>query len=557
MGSFEGGAPPKPPASSERATLLLRAGLLLLLGVVLLIAKGVGLFEHLKAPPALAAYSAGPAARGRAERVQPAAVVALAPLAVSIPIVERPGTDSDGYPLSYVDKAALRSLLARAKYRELSDYFEQFQRELEADFRHEYFVIDSAEAFETAELELGPELDAWLAATPDSFAPYLARGSHRFAAGVAGRGFELADKTHPDNFRAMDVAFDPAWSDLEQALRKKPRAIAALRYELRIAFIGSDHQDDFLPLARRAAVMCPGCFQFQMSYQVGLQPRWHGSYEAMAAAAHAVNPSLNSRFRLLPGYADIDRANVARRKGDLDVALKYAEQACALGDNADFLLEKAYILFAKDDTSGAAQVLTRALTLRPNRADLMFERADAYSRPKSRDWQAAYSDLSQALRIAPASIEAHDTVPEVAHGLTVSGWEAHQRGDELSAIRLLDEASELAPSGDLEARRSAVLTAGFHGTEPEIAALTNAANALPHDFYAHERLDYALSTLRDWNRIAAMWAAYIAENPDDGRAHYELGGTFQNQGQLAAAKAEAQRGCELGVSASCAQARLH
>ena len=54
-----------------------------------------------------------------------------------------------------------------------------------------------------------------------------------------------------------------------------------------------------------------------------------------------------------------------------------------------------------------------------------------------------------------------------------------------------------------------------------------------------------------------MWAAYIAENPDDGRAHYELGGTFQNQGQLAAAKAEAQRGCELGVSASCAQARLH
>src|SRR5690348_7311839 len=50
------------------------------------------------------------AERGRAERAQPAAVLALAPLPLVSPLVERPGKDADGYPQSYVDLAAVRSL---------------------------------------------------------------------------------------------------------------------------------------------------------------------------------------------------------------------------------------------------------------------------------------------------------------------------------------------------------------------------------------------------------------------------------------------------------------
>jgi hypothetical protein len=42
-----------------------------------------------------------------------------------------------------------------------------------------------------------------------------------------------------------------------------------------------------------------------------------------------------------------------------------------------------------------------------------------------------------------------------------------------------------------------VLTSAFHGTDAELKALEGAVLAAPHDFAAHAKLDYALSTRRD------------------------------------------------------------
>ena len=224
----------------------------------------------------------------------------------------------------------------------------------------------------------------------------------------------------------------------------------------------------------------------------------------------------------------------------------------ALGDNADFLLELARICDQQDDETGALRAASRALALRPMRADLLLFRANLYTDPATRDVDAAYRDLITGLRLEPADASAQHVLARVVNELTFDGWDAHKRGDENNALRLLDEASELAPSRDLEARRTTVLTSGFHGTAQELAALESAAKAAPHDFYSHERFDYALSLSRDWNRIGAMWGVYIAQNPEDGRAYYERAGTFANQQQMPAALADATRGCELGVSASCA-----
>lgn len=130
----------------------------------------------------------------REQRTEAAALVSLAPLPVTVPIVERPGRDSFGYPLSYVDTSALRSLLGRTKYRELSTYIEQFQAKAAADFHEEYSIDDGADAFESAERQIEPSLDAWVKATPNSFAPYLARGAHRFALGFCAARLRVRAK---------------------------------------------------------------------------------------------------------------------------------------------------------------------------------------------------------------------------------------------------------------------------------------------------------------------------------------------------------------------------
>src|SRR5689334_12066770 len=107
-----------------------RIWLLALLGVLVVIAGGV--VWSVRRQEALQAKEE--AARARARRSQPVVELALAPLPVQLPLVERPGKDSDGYPLSYVDRVAARSLFGRGKYQELTNYFEKFQADFEADF---------------------------------------------------------------------------------------------------------------------------------------------------------------------------------------------------------------------------------------------------------------------------------------------------------------------------------------------------------------------------------------------------------------------------------------
>jgi Flp pilus assembly protein TadD len=521
--------------------------LLVLLGALLLIAGAVVWNARRQA----ALQTKEEVARARARRAEPVVELALAPLPVQTPLLERAGKDADGYPLSYVDRVAARSLLGRGKYAELTSYLEKFQADFEADPHNEYWINDAAEAFESAEPALLAKLDEWAKATPRSFAPYLARGVHRFAAGAAGRGTKWAKDTHADDMKAMDDAFASALDDLHQALMLKAGVMPALRYQLRIALMSGAHHGLFEPVAKRAFALCPACFIARVTYQVGLEPRWGGSYERMAAAAADASPSVNPRFKQLAGYADADRAEAEIRNENLDSALALIERACALGDNADFLAIKADILNRRKEFGPARSAANRALELRPQRPNLLYRRARIASTGPAKDWQTAYTDLSMALRLEPNDSEARSLLAYIAKGLATAGWEAHQAGNDTDAIRWLDEASELLPNKEFEQRRVEVLTSGFHGTDAEIAELEQRAKADRHDFYAHARLDYALSKRGEWPRIAAMWNAYVTENPNDGRALVELGGTLMHQGRVAQARVAVARACELGVSKGC------
>ncbi|HET7544454.1 MAG TPA: DUF4034 domain-containing protein [Polyangiaceae bacterium] len=493
------------------------------------------------------------AAAQRKARAEPAALVARAPLPDKLPLIERPGTDVYGYPLSYTDRSALRSLLAAGSYAVLSKYLEQFEREAEQDFHNEVRIHDAVDAFETPERALGESLDAWVAATPDSFAPWVARGAHRFALGFAQRGEEFAAKTDAENFKEMEAAFALAFEDFEHALRLNPALMPARRTEIRIAFVGSKHRAELDAMCKRAFEVCKACMQPRVTQQVALEPRWGGSYERMALAAKAAKPGLNARFAQLPGYALIDRAAVSAAANDHQGALALAQQAVAFGDNVDFLLPLARRLDHLGDTARSLEAISRALEIRPQRTDLLLFRAHVYTRTELRDYEAAYRDLLLALRLDPTSPNGSTTLRNVAQGLEYLAGQAQQRGDLNGALRLLDESMDLFPNNATEHRRSALLTSGFRGSAEELAELERRANAAPNDFYAHQRLDYALSQSAQWERILGMWNVFISNNPSEGRAYYERSGTYSHVAKPEAALADAKRACELGVSVACAR----
>lgn len=488
------------------------------------------------------------ASAGRVQRLEMVARVAAAPLPRALPLVERPGTDAYGYPLSYVDLPGLRSLLEHSRFSELNQYAEKLQSEFEADPLKEYWPLDAFDAFDSAEEELGKKLDAWVAATPGSFAPYMARGTHRVRVGYAMRGAAWASETHQENFVRMREAFGKAVQDLDRARALRPKLVAALRQKLLMAMPGRGVVSADHALAQ-ALALCPTCFQVRVTYILGLEPRWGGSYEEMDRFARGADPKKNPRLRLLAGYADLDRSHVLHGQKNLDEALKAVNRACALGENPHFLSGRADILRAKSQYQEALADLNRVLELRPLDPHILIERARVENRLKRRE--LAGLDLLAGLRIEPTSAGGRALWPHVVRGLLDDAGQLEKKGDRDGALRLYDITAALAPGyREVQARRAHLIEQ--HGTPDKIPALEAEARAHPDDFRAHQALDYALARQNRYKEVIAMWDEFIGRNPKHGRAYLERGGAFFNTGRRAQALSDADRACELGVSEGCA-----
>ncbi len=536
---------PRRPASGLRPWHLVLAGALvvsLAVGARLLVARRRAALDRVAA-----ADSAE-----RDARRAPVLDVAPAPLPTGLPLIGPDGNGPDGYPLRYVDRPALRSLLVHERYAELTADLEQFQADFEADPTREYWPDDAADAFHSAEPEIEPSLDAWVKATPGSFAPYLARGAHWASVAYARRGDKWASETPASSFAAMDQALAPALHDLDAARKLRPKLVAAMTQQIQIA---KYHADNVVGGRARAVMdgviaVCPTCFIARTSYMLGLEPRWGGTYALMDAFATASATYPNPRLRLLAGYADRDRAAVLWKDKRYDDALAALGRACALGDFWAFLDEKARIEEEKGDVPAALVDLDRAHELRPGASSVLFHRS--WANDFLKHYEAAGRDLLDGLRVDPTDAYGRGILDSVVKGLDYAGWQAFQAGQHDAALRIYDLAAALAPRNtDVLRRRTSVLQTAADGGATDVATLEAAAEAAPDDFEAHRALDYALARTRQYDRIIAMWTKYIAAHPQDGRAYLERGGAYFDSHRLSESHADASTACDLGVTEAC------
>ncbi len=489
----------------------------------------------------------------RAQRQAP--LIELAPVAIAsaAPLEGDAGVDDDGYPTEFVDPIALRTMLAQKKYADLSANFESFQDAFEKDNRHEYWPIDAGDAFASAEPALNDQLDAWAVASPNSFAPYFARGVHEVEVAMAKRGTQYVGQTPKEDLRAMHLAFIPAMADLDHALELRPKLVAALRQELFVASAEGGH-GDVRAIADRATKICPGCFQIRVAYLWRSTPRWGGSFLEMQAYAKNVDASLNPKLRLLPGYEDLGAAQIANEKNDYAAELEAAQRACALGEHWEFLYTRAraYIFLEKLDLAKAD--LDLAIKIRPMQSDLLAERAYVLNAQKS--YEAAARNLLQALRIEPTNYRGRQIFASVVQGVIYQAWQDHEAGHDQDALRELDLGGELDPSNhDLQQRRAWILSGGSDAAAVDPSALAAASSDAPDNIEDVRKLDYALARQRRFAEILPLWDAYIAKHPDDGRAYLERGGTHFQLGQRDEAGADARKACDLGVNEGCLRAR--
>ncbi len=489
----------------------------------------------------------------RALRERGVLAVAPGPVPTELPLLGDEGLDADGYPRRFVDGVGLRAALHGRRFEALTRWIEELQAAFEQDPRREYAAVDSVEAFGSAEEELRPLLDAWVAASPASFAPLAARGHHLRALGFARRGERALIETPEADLAAMRDAHAAARVDLEGALVLAPRSIGAHRGLLAIARAGEGEVEARLGVSLQSF---PTSFLVRVSALQALQPRWGGSVEAMLRVVKEAPVDRNPRLRLLRGYVELDRAMTLDRAGRLPEALAAVEAACAIGEHWEFLMRRGYLLRRAERAEAGLPDLDRAVRLRPNHPSPRVQRAHTLRALKR--YEEAGRELLAALRLEPTASGVAKLHAEIVQGLLFVATGARKEGRAQDQARVIALASELAPTDrTVQHWRVTEVEGGAPGgqTPGGIEALRAKAAAAPDDFRAQQQLDYALARAGRRTEVLPIWDAFLTRNPEHGGAHLERGGALLSLGRRDEAVLDAKRACALGVNEGCARAR--
>lgn len=411
--------------------------------------------------------------------------------------------------------------------------------------------MDAADAFSSAEPAILPALDAWVAATPGSFAPYLARATHWTDAGHARRGSRWSKDTPADDMAQMREAFTHAKPDLDHAIALRPKQTAAHRLRIQIA----RHEGD-AKLAERtistALAACPSCLRIRITYVVNAAPRWGGSYpeiERFVKQSAGSGPAM----QVLPGFVDLLRAQDLQDAKQIPKALAALDHACALGERWEFFAERARLQTWDGDKAKALADAEHAAGLAPGNPDVLQTRAAAHLALKH--YEPAGADLRAVFAAEPTHESGKRMLSDVVAGLVWQAEQYRQAGRREDAIRLYDLAAELTPDDPRIAGYRSWTILGDAGAPGSIEQLEAAAKQAPDDFAIHQQLDYALAKQNQFPRVVEMWTTFLAAHPDNARAYLERGGAHIHMGKRAEAKADATKACELGLSEACARVK--
>jgi tetratricopeptide (TPR) repeat protein len=475
-----------------------------------------------------------------------------------LPLLGEDGTDAYGWPRRYVDRVALRALLFRDRFAELTRAVEGLQDAFEQDQSRERWPDDAADALGTAEKKILPKLDAWVAASPESFAPYLARGTHWVHAAYARRGSKWANDTADSDFAAMNDALAHAIPDLERALKLRPGLVVAMNKLINASRLMPGGRKAAARLIDSAIRSCPTCFLVDLAYLQTLVPRWGGSYGQMRSYAQRRAKPKNPRSALLLGVIDIDKAAEPDRERRYKDALAHVERACKRGEYWKFIVERADLELAMSETDKALADLDRAMALRPGHPEVLFARARALGVAKR--YEDAGRDLRAGIAVDPVHWRVRSgtnrLLSSVVQGLMVAGWDRYLKGDREGAIRDYDLAVELDPGNhEVQGRRETIIWDRKTDSATLTTKLAVAQNDPPDDFRALQQLDYQLAREGRFGPIVGLWTKFLEKHPNHGPAYLERGGTYFRMGKRAESLADARKACDLGVSEGCVRAK--
>jgi tetratricopeptide (TPR) repeat protein len=449
-----------------------------------------------------------------------------------------------------ITRLEIVEMLRAREFEALTAILETRNERALADAREEWELGRVVDAFAIRDDDLADEFDDWIQASPDSFAPLIAAASQRFVLAFMQRGTRTARETTPEQFSGMSEQLGLLVEDVQAALSKEPRLSEAYVLLIDAARAGGT-QLDCGNFAKLGLEVMPASYRIRSALAICRLPRWGGSYRRIEAIAKAADPFFadNPQLAALHGIVDWDRGRDAKGARSIELLTSALNSGAA----ARYYTDRAAEYRSAKRFEESLEDIDAALELAPDSPDLLVDRMYSLLGLGRHDEIPALIELVEAIDPLNTDLPGFKD-----YALKVAAYEAHtmQKGKQHAAsIDRLNQGLAI-DAGDAQAyfvRGRGYLQAGDHDK-----ALEDFETAIRLDdsyFAAYVNLDYILALRGEWPRIIAMWDAYLAKYPNDGKAVFERAGAIRHGGDETRGWQEAQKACDMGVTKACATIR--
>lgn len=294
----------------------------------------------------------------------------------------------------------VQELLAQGKYQELDEKLTAMQKDFENGnvTEDDVYLLFTRSNLLTSDFE--NHLNQWIAAFPNSYSAYLARGVYFQELGSKRRGGKFFNETSQAQVGAMEFYFEKAIKDLNTALELNPRLVPAY-CSLIIINMHSSAKNSIKKITDEGLQNLPESMLIRWFYLLSLEPKWGGSFDEMESFIKEIRPyyERNPKLMVFEGRVSVARGDQLSNRGQYDAAIPFYDKGLSHGENNFYLKQRGEAYLRLNQCEKAIPDLDRSVELWPPTLSTLELRAYCYM--KTNQCTKALKDYEAILAVDP------------------------------------------------------------------------------------------------------------------------------------------------------------
>ncbi|MBU2869126.1 hypothetical protein [Colwellia sp. E2M01] len=426
---------------------------------------------------------------------------------------------------------SLRELIKNSEFKKLTSMLDGYHAHLEGDIANEMFLYKAYRSFTIEDEKLLHQIMLWKKSQPENPQPLLAEAFYYYGKAWRVRGTKPISLTPEKDIREMKVLLSHSKQLLEESFFERSYKLIASALLIDVIRPIGDNSV-VKQVYENALLKFKASYLLRYRFLISLQPKWGGNYRATQNIIdEAQNYSdTNKELILLKGYLFEEAGDILAIDGFHQEAGNFYTYGLKFGKNPTLLWKKGKSEYRQKNYSSALSYFNQAIELNSNDHDYYDWRSSTLYRLNK--FEESKKDLLLANSLQPNKESYNKRIKGLTEKLKKIEGNTNYR--EYYGFSLDGKArdTKLIPDNKDLNKQDAILYMealnSIKNNDVEWAAikLIEAIDINPRQIKYYLTLDMVLGQSRQWPVIINYWKKFITLYPNNGRAHFEISGTY-------------------------------